>query len=194
VEEFVVTSRLEGYKTSDNFNLTNGSELQQPTTGSKYFWRPWLGPAWVSMNNHARPTSTSYTYTWVDTSSEQATVEAKVITPGAGAWVIFRFNEINDSYYRFGQSAGSYSVQLMSGSVQQTMPVAVQTLASPAPQAGDIIRVRHLPGGTVECSVNGTLTHRFVDNVTNIRWTLNGLAAAGSQTAFDDLTIVPFSR
>jgi hypothetical protein len=194
VDEFTVSPRMEGYPTLDNFDQPDGSLLTRPTAGSKYHWQTELGSAWVATTGRARPTSTGYTYVWVDTSTEQATVEAKLVQQGLGAWVIFRFDELTNTYFRFGQSMGAYQVEFMNHDVTGTMPVAVQALGAPVPQAGDVIRVHQHPDGTVECSVNGVVTHRFVDNTTNVKWTLNGLAAQGSQAAFDDFRVTPFTR
>jgi hypothetical protein len=85
-------------------------------------------------------------------------------------------------------------VEFMNNEDVGAMPVTVQTLATRTPQPGDVIRVHQQPDGTVECSVNGVITHRFTDNTTNFRTTLNGLAAQGSQSAFDDFRVTPYSR
>jgi hypothetical protein len=191
VDEIFVNPRMQGYITTDNFELPDGSPLEQPTTGAKYFWRPWLGDAWVAASGRARPTSDSYTYTWVDTSTEQATVSVKVMQHGAGAWLLFRFDEITNTYFRFGQNDGTYRVQFMAHENPAEMPVSVEALASPAPQPGDLLKVQQRPDGTVECSVNGVITHRFVDNVTNFRWTLNGIGADGTGAALDDFEVIP---
>jgi hypothetical protein len=182
---------MEGLITTDSFELPDGSPLEQPTTGSKYFWRPWLGDAWVTSAGRARPTSATYTYTWVDTSTEQGTVSVKVAQHGSGAWLLFRFDELTNTYFRFGQNNGTYTVQFMHHENPAGMPVSVETLASPAPQPGDLLKVQQHPDGTVECSVNGVITHRFVDNVTNFRWTLNGIGADGTGAALDDFQVVP---
>lgn len=194
VDQFVVTNRMEGLETIDNFELPDGLELQQPTSGARYQWRPWLGSPWIHLTARARPTSSEYTYTWIDTSTEQASVSVKVPQFGSGAWAIFRVNEISNTYFRFGKTGAAYAVEFMQHGSPGTLPVTVQTLASPTPQNGDVLRVNQFPDGTVECSVNGVVTHRFVDNTTNFRWTLYGLASEGPQAAFDDFHVTLFPQ
>jgi len=192
--DFFVNPRLEGLATVDNFLQPEQWPLGPPNLGAQYRWREWLGPAWVTLSSRARPVSTQYTYTWIDTSSEQPKVEVKIVDQGQGAWLLFRFNEIDNTYFRYGKSGSTYKVEFMQHDVLGAMPVAVQTLASPTPQNGDVVQVYQKPDGTVECSVNGVLTHRFVDPVTNLRWTLNGLASLGPQAAFDDFKVTPFGQ
>jgi len=192
--DFFVNPRLEGLATVDNFLQPEQWPLGQPNIGAQYRWREWLGPAWVTLSSRARPVSTQYTYTWIDTSSEQPKVEVKIVDQGQGAWLIFRFNEFDNTYFRYGKSGSTYKVEFMQHDILGAMPVAVQTLASPTPQNGDVVQVYQKPDGTVECSVNGVLTHHFVDPVTNLRWTLNGLASLGTQAAFDDFKVTPFGQ
>jgi hypothetical protein len=110
---------------------------------------------------------------------------------GQGAWLVFRLNEFDDTYYRFGSSNGAYGVNYLQNDTVATAPVPIQTITNVTPQNGDVLRIRQTPEGTVECSVNGVVTHRFVDPVTNFRWTLNGMAANGAQAAFDDFKVTP---
>ncbi len=194
VADFSVDPRIIGYPTTDQFNGTNGTSLTQPTSGSLYNWFPWLGTAWVYQGGQAQPTSSTYTYTWVDTTSEQGNAEVKITQQGAGSWLIFRVDELTNTYFRFGQQAGVYSVQFMEHGAVGTMPAQVEVIASPVPQNGDIVKVRQQPNGAVECFVNGVITHRFVDNTTNARWTLYGLAAEGSQSRFDQFHVTPFGE
>jgi hypothetical protein len=194
VQDFAVEPRLVGYATLDNFDQPDGSQLRQPTSGSKYQWRPWLGTPWVTLSGRAKPTAIDYTYTWVDTASELANVAVTLSQLGQGAWVIFRYDEFADTYFRFGPQGGTYTVQFMNHWDVGIMPVPVQTLSSPTPQSGDVLGIRQKADGTVECSVNGVITHRFVDSATNARWTLYGLAAQGSLASFDDFQVLPFSR
>lgn len=195
VADFSVDPRIVGYPTVDNFNGVDGTNLEQPTSGSLYNWRPWLGTPWIYQGGQAKPTYSAYTYTWVDTTSEQAAdAEVKITQLGAGAWIIFRVDELTDTYFRFGQQGGVYNVQFVHHDVLGTSPASIQVIANPVPQNGDVVKVRQQPDGTVECFVNGVLTHRFIDNATNVRWTLYGLASHGSQSAFDDFRVTPFGQ
>lgn len=194
VADFSVDPRIIGYSTVDSFNGVDGTNLRQPTSGSLYNWQSWLGTPWIYQGAQAKPTSSGYTYTWVDTTSEQANAEVKLAQLGAGSWIIFRVDEFTNTYFRFGQQAGAYQVQFMEHDDIGTNPVAVEVLANPTPQNGDIVKIRPKSDGTVECFVNGVMTHRFVDNATNVRWTLYGLAAEGSQSRFDDFLVTPFAQ
>ena len=65
------------------------------------------------LGGRARASATDYTYTCIDMASEQANVEAKIVQQGQGAWVIFRFNDIDGYVFpKFGsQKAGTYVVE-----------------------------------------------------------------------------------
>jgi len=192
--DFFVSPRLEGLATVDNFVLPDQWPLGAPNVGVKYRWHEWLGPAWVTISGQAKPSSSQYTYTWIDASSEQPKVEVKVAAQGQGAWLVFRFDEFNNRYFRFGQTGGIYRVEFVEDASPLAMPVPIQTLATPAPQNGDILRVYQRPDGFVECSVNGIVTHRFTDPSTNIRSTANGLASLGSSAGFDDFKVTPYGQ
>lgn len=187
ISDFFVSPRMVSLDTVENFSYPDGYPLIEPNVGTQYNWRQWLGPQWVHQGAQARPVSSGYTYTWLESSSEQPKVEVKVTNQGQGAWLMFRFNELDSTYFRFGQNNdGVYRVQFMQNDVVGAFPVALQTLASPTPANNDVLRVEQKSDGTVECLVNGVVTHRFVDTTTNFRWTANGMAAANSNTAFDD--------
>jgi hypothetical protein len=194
VADFSVDPTIIGYSTVDSFNGVDGTNLKQPTSGSLYNWQAWLGTPWIYQGAQAKPTSAGYTYTWVDTTSEQANAEVKLTQLGAGSWIIFRVDEFTKTYFRFGQQAGAYHVQFMEHDHIGTNPVAIEVIANPTPQNGDILKIQQKSDGTVECFVNGVMTHRFVDNATNVRWTLYGLAAEGSQSTFDNFLVTPFGQ
>jgi hypothetical protein len=190
--DFYLNPRIEaGLSSVDNFVLPDQWPLGQPTSGVKYRWREWVGAPWVTVSGVARPVSGDFTLTWIDSGSEQTSVEVRVTQQGQGAWLVFRMNEFQDTHFRFGQDSGTYKVEYVQGTSVTTMPAPVQILATPAPQNGDVLKVAQRTDGTVECFVNGTLTHRFTDSTTNFRWTLNGLASEGPQAAFDDFKMVP---
>jgi hypothetical protein len=194
-DQFVVHPRLEGLATVEAFELSNGANLDQPTTGVRYKWRPWIGPSWTVQSGQARPTSTNYTNTWVDSSTEQAEVEVKVSALGTNGWLMFRFDEFENTYYRLGYSGGVYTLGYVEHDVAAPPPVTVQVLSSPpAPQVGDVLRVFQEPDGKVRCYINGVLVFSFQDATTSFRTTTYGLAAQGTAAAFDNFKMTPYSR
>ena len=183
---------IEGLPTHDAFNGSNGSLLTAPTSGVNYHWMPQTGALWIYDNGTARPQTNGYSVITVDTSSELATTSATLVQPGSAGFIVFRHTEIPGTYFRYGHEGGaSYSVQYMSGSSIQPMPVAVQTLATINPSPGDVLEVRQSADGTVECVVNGVITHRFVDTSTGFRSTLTGLAGGDTSLRFDNFTVTP---
>lgn len=189
---FVWVPQMRGFATVDNFSGINGYPLIQPNSGVFYHWIRWAGYEWTYQNGRARLADNGYSISTLDTSSELGTTTVKVIQPGSGGFIVFRYLE-NGNYFRFGYENGSaYTVEYLTADHMTTaMPVSVQNLATRFPAANDLIEVRQAANGTVETVVNGVVTHRFVDTTSGFRSTLTGLSGNDMTVQFDDFTHTP---
>jgi hypothetical protein len=186
---------LEGLPTTDSFEGPTGVSLRAPSSGVSYQWMPAVSGTFAYDGGVARPGQDAYTVATLDTSSERGTTSVTVVRPGLGAWIAFRYEESSGRYFRFGTRQGAaYAVDYRAGLFSLSMPVAVEQIQSIMPSDGDRLEVRQSSDGTVECLVNGILTHRFVDAVTAFRSTVSGLAGQGLTVAFDDFGVVPPGR
>jgi hypothetical protein len=179
---------LQAYPVADSFSRADASTLGTPEVGSLWPWRSWVGGPWGVSGGQAHHTLSSYGLTAIDASTEAAGVQARFAVIGAEQWVVFRHAE-DGSYYRFGApSGGAYRVQFVrDDSLTATVPVTA--VATRYPAAGDLARVTQRLDGSVEVSVNGVVTHRFTDTVTNRRATSYGMAALGSTARLDDFAV-----
>lgn len=189
---FALRYVIEGFQAYDAFDGNNGTPLLTPTSGVNYHWLTWSGPPFVYSNGTAVLSMDAYSVATLDTSSERATTKVRIVHPGSGGWIVFRFVESGETY-RFGHEGGAaYAVSYVLNYTALPLPVPVQTLATRIPAAGDLLEVRQAADGTVECYVNGTMTHRFVDpGGVGFRSTLTGLASYGAAETFDDFEAIP---
>jgi hypothetical protein len=194
-DSFMLRPVLEGLPTSDSFDGTPGMPLRAPSSGVSYQWMSPIGAPFSYGGGFARPGQAAYAVTTLDTSSERSTTSVTVVRRGPGAWIAFRYQETSLRYFRFGTRQGAaYAVDYRAGVLQLAMPVPVEQLQTIMPSEGDRLEVRQSSDGTVECFVNGLLTHRFVDTVTAFRSTVTGLVGEDATVAFDDFVAVPPSR
>jgi hypothetical protein len=87
---------------------------------------------------------------------------------------------------------GTTSVTTATSSVdgeRKPLPVPVTTLARRLLPPGQTVKVLQRLDGSVKLSVDGVVTHRFMDEAANGLSTIYGLAADGSTPRFGDVTI-----
>jgi hypothetical protein len=193
-DAFEVSSVLQAFPISDTFSRPDASTLGAPEVGTRYPWRAWEGPSWALRSGRAGYSSIGYGLTAVDAATEMAGVRATFAVLGEEQWLVFRYGE-DGSYFRFGAEAqGLYSVQLVRNGSIVPVPVAVETLASRTPAAGDDVSVTQALDGLVEARVNGVLIYRFTDATTNRRATIYGMSASGEVPRFDNVAITPPTR
>lgn len=194
-DDLVISSVVEAYPVTDTFTRSDSTTgLGTPETGTSYPWTSYLGDVWGVRSGRAAPLTTTGGVVGIDASTEAAGVRARFSTIGAEQWLVFRYAE-DGSYYRFGAaSGGRYQLQFVRGYAVQPLPVPLQTLSPPLVAADQLVAVVQRLDGSVELSVNGTVTHRFTDTATNRRATIYGLATEGGVPRFDDVVISPAPR
>lgn len=182
-----------GTATAESFNHPEGSnlELRPPTSGTAYVWLTPLG-YWQTLSGRAVMGSPGYGLAWMETSSELASVGARVVNAGNEAWLVFRRME-DGSYFRFGYSADSqqqYTLErITSANAKGVIPGGVTT-SGQVRAAGDQVEIRQSPDGTIRGFVNGVEAVTAVDAVNGIRGTGYGLAGPQGVT-FDDFSVTP---
>ena len=195
-DDLVVSAVLDAFPVTDSFSRPDtAADLGAPEVGTLYPWRVWLGDDWAVRSGAAAPTTEDEGLVAIDASMEAAGVQARFSALGDAQWLIFRYSELDGSYYRFGAvTGGRYELQFVRGYAVQELPVPVQTSGAPLVAAGQSVSVLQQLDGSVQLAVDGTVTHRFTDISTNARTTIYGLAAKGSSARFDDVLITPAPR
>ena len=165
-----------GVITTDTFTTDGPLADRWTETGTHYGWHANSG--WVVSGG--RVTNDGYGLAWVDTTSEVADARVQIRSPGAEAFLVFRYGE-NADWFRFGHHAGrNYAFERVSGGTSST--VVVQTAV--VPQAVDSVEVRQFLDGRVEGHVNGVLVASFTDSTFSRRSTAYGIE--GNAAVFDD--------
>jgi uncharacterized repeat protein (TIGR01451 family) len=187
-DDLRVSSVVQAVPVFDTFSRPDATDLGTPEVGTRIPWRTWVGSPWGVDGGAAYHPGLGYSMTAVNASSEAASVRARFTALGSEQWVVFRHAEAG-SYYRFGGlDGGAYQVQFVTPSgVTTTVPI--EQVSSVPLSPGDLVEVVQRIDGRVETYVNGVLTHRFTDLVTNRRATNYGMATSGSLARIDDFAV-----